>query len=79
METIEKIYFSLKEAAKEIGVSESCLRFRGHKFNIFLNGHNKGHRIRLSRKQIDDLKLVDMLVRQFGMRDWKIKELLRKG
>ena len=77
-DTIEKRYFTLKEAAQEIGVTTHCLRDRGKTFNIIAFNRGHGDRVRLTRENVDKLKLIHNLITVNGLKTWKIKELLSR-
>ena len=77
-DTIEKRYFTLKEAAQEIGVTTHCLRDRGKTFNIIAFNRGHGDRVRLTRENVDKLKLIHNLITVNGLKTWKIKEILSR-
>ena len=77
-DTIQKRYFTLKEAAQEIGVTTHCLRDRGKNLNIIAFNRGHGDRVRLTRENVDKLKLIHNLITVNGLKTWKIKELLSR-
>lgn len=77
-DTIQKRYYTLKEAAQEIGTTTCCLRDRGKTFNLIAFKRNQGHRVKLTRKNVDTLKLIHNLITKDGVKTWKIKELLSR-
>ena len=76
-DTIEKVYFTLKESAQDIGITECCLRDRAKRFGIIDKENRKRFKIMFNRKQVEKLKLIHLMITVNGLKDWKIKELLK--
>ncbi len=67
-EDSQKLYYSIKEVAKEIGVSESLLRFWETEFPS-LHPKTTGNRVRqYTDKDIEQIKLIYNLVKVRGFK-----------
>ena len=76
--TIEKIYWTIGEVAEEIGVNTSSIRFWEKEFGtINPRRTNRGDRL-YGRKEIEQLRTIQHLVKDKGFTLNGAKEQLRK-
>ncbi|HRD53974.1 MAG TPA: MerR family transcriptional regulator [Flavobacteriales bacterium] len=77
--TIEKIYFTIGEVAQELGVANSSVRFWEKEFgNITPRRTGKGDRL-YTREQIEQLRVIQQLVKGEGFTIQGAKEKLKRG
>lgn len=75
--TIEKLYFTIGEVAEELGVNTSNIRFWEREFGtISPKRTNRGDRL-YTRKEIDQLREIQHLVKEKGFTLNGAKEQLR--
>lgn len=76
---IEKVYFTLKEAAEIMNISVHCVRDRCKTFGIIGNKtrHRNSFVIRLSIRELLLLKKIHDLITIEGMRGWRVKDVLK--
>lgn len=75
--TIEKLYFTIGEVAEELGVNTSNIRFWEREFGtISPKRTNRGDRL-YTRKEIDQLREIQHLVKEKGFTLHGAKEQLR--
>ena len=79
MTDIPKRYYTLKEAAEEIGATTCCLRDRGKIFGLIPFNRGFGEKVKLTRDDVDTLKLIHNLITVNGLKTWRIKELLKNA
>lgn len=71
---IKKIYWRMREAAAELGVNSSCIRYWMREFNLEPKKTNfRGDRI-FNEADFGRLKLIKTLLRDEGLRIWAVKE-----
>lgn len=76
--TVEKLYWSIGEVGEELGVNASLIRFWEKQFGtIKPKRTNKGDRL-YTRKEIDQLKRIQHLVKEKGFTLNGAKEQLRR-
>ena len=76
--TVEKLYWSIGEVGEELGVNASLIRFWEKQFGtIKPKRTGKGDRL-YTRKEIDQLKRIQHLVKEKGFTLNGAKEQLRK-
>ena len=77
-ETNEKIYYSIGEVSKIIGISTSKIRFWEKEFDSIKPKKNKkGNRI-FNKKELNKLKLIHHLLKEKIYNRWR-KEKMRKN
>lgn len=77
--TIEKLYFTIGEVADELGVNTSNIRFWEREFGtISPKRTNRGDRL-YTRKEIDQLREIQRLVKEEGFTLNGAKEQLKRG
>ena len=77
--TVEKLYWSIGEVAVELGVNASLIRYWEKEFGtIKPKRTGKGDRL-YTRKEIDQLKRIQHLVKEKGFTLSGAKEALRKS
>jgi len=77
--TIEKIYFTIGEVAQELGVANSSVRFWEKEFgNITPRRTGRGDRL-YTRDQIEQLRVIQQLVKGEGFTIQGAKEKLKRG
>lgn len=77
--TVEKLYWSIGEVAEELGVNTSLIRYWEKEFNsIRPKRTGKGDRS-YTRKEIDQLRRIQHLVKEKGFTLQGAKEQLRGG
>ena len=65
---MEKLFYSISEAAEAIGESVSLVRFWSNSFESFIKPHRNGKGNRMySAADIETLKQIHLLVKEKGM------------
>ncbi|MBK6343707.1 MAG: MerR family transcriptional regulator [Flavobacteriales bacterium] len=77
--TIEKIYWTIGEVAQELSVANSSIRFWEKEFGAFTPKRtNRGDRL-YTREQIEQLRIMQHLVKEEGFTIQGAKEKLKRG
>jgi DNA-binding transcriptional MerR regulator len=77
--TIEKLYFTIGEVAVELGVNNSSIRFWEKEFGTIIPKRtNRGDRL-YTRKEIEQLRTIQRLVKEEGFTLNGAKERLKRG
>jgi DNA-binding transcriptional MerR regulator len=77
---IEKVYFSIGEVSKEMGVNASLLRYWETEFDKFIHPKKNKKGVRMyTRKDIEQIKEIYHLVKQKGFTLQGAKEHLKQG
>lgn len=78
-ENTRKLYYSIKEVAQEIGVSESLLRYWETEFP-HLRPKTTGNRVRqYTEKDIDQIKVIYNLVKVRGFKIAAARKMLQEN
>lgn len=73
-DSIPKVYYTLKELSQMFGISQQAIMQRCKSYDIHIK--RKPFPARIHTDEVDKLKLIDSLIKDDGLKRWKIKEIL---